>query len=296
MIFPVSVYKTLVLHEDFETFSLLRATEKKLSKQWVAELCKYSISCSSPMFTLYFSKDVKVGKSKFINEIINEILASFDSAKHLFLYYEEKLYFVEYLLNYFTIEEAKAFKDVVNKLLDGSKLKGNFTDGELKWGVYRTQNSALLFQPNPVKICVLIANILIRLDKVYPNLLLSETYSKVCKLWNIIINHTNNLEEIDVMLNDRCYSGMQVIDIIGYNRIDDLLENKKICNFIENIWFGPYERESVTSLSTTHQILFSANNHDNLDIFVKTDRRSSVLKWIKNPKKRCWKILTDKEK
>ena len=134
------------------------------------------------MFTLYFSKDVKVGKSKFINEIINEILASFDSTKHLFLYYEEKLYFAEYLLSYFTIEEAKAFKDVVDKLLDGTKLKRNFTDGELKRGVYRTQNSALLFQPNPVKICVLIANILIRLDKVYPNLLLSETYSKVCKL------------------------------------------------------------------------------------------------------------------
>ena len=86
------------------------------------------------------------------------------------------------------------------------------------------------------------------------------------------------MEEINVMLNDRCYSGMQVIDIIGYNRIDDLFENKKICNFIENIWFGPYERESVTSLSTTHQILFATHNHDNLDIFVKTDKRSSVLK------------------
>ena len=166
LLFPISLYKTLVLHEDFETFSELRNSEKKFPKSLIIELWKHSIAWSSPMFTLYFSKNIKIGRSKLINEIINQLLVSFDTSSNLHLYFEEKLYFVEYLLHYFTYEESKCFNDIIHKFLSKEGASYLFVEEE-KVKKQDVINSPLLFHPNPVKILVLIANILKHLNTVF---------------------------------------------------------------------------------------------------------------------------------
>ena len=81
MLFPMSLYKTFVLYEDFKTFEYLRNVEKKFPNRWIYDLLKYSISCSSLMFTFYFSKSISIKEHKVAKEIVKELLKSISSSK-----------------------------------------------------------------------------------------------------------------------------------------------------------------------------------------------------------------------
>ena len=76
-VFPISVYKTLIQDEDFETFLYLSSYEKKFPKSSLFELWKYSIN-ESPMFWIYFAKNYKKKLRKYINEIIDHLIKSID--------------------------------------------------------------------------------------------------------------------------------------------------------------------------------------------------------------------------
>ena len=150
---------------------------------------------------------------------------------------------------------------------------------------------------NPVKIWVLTADWLNKLDKMYPNLLIAETVQKAWTLCNLFIDDTNSIDEVDMMLKDRWYNGLKVIDVIGYSKIDQLMENKKVWIFITNIWIGPYERSYVTSMSTNHEILFTMNKNTKFTLYnYVSDKSNQLLKWLKHPKKKISNLFKERNK
>ena len=150
----------------------------------------------------------------------------------------------------------------------------------------------LSFTANPVKICVLIANLLNKLNSKHPNLNLKETIEKVWKLWNLFIDETYSIDEVNMMLKDQWYNGLKLIDVIGYSKIEQLMNNKRVCIFITNIWVGPYERVYSTSTSTSHEIIFSINQSGRFLLFnYVSDKSEKLLKCLKSPKKNVPKLF-----
>ena len=135
----------------------------------------------------------------------------------------------------------------------------------------------LSFTANPVKICVLMANLLNKLNSKHPNLNLKETIEKVWKLWNLFIDETYSIDEVNMMLKDQWYNGLKLIDVIGYSKIEQLMNNKRVCIFITNIWVGPYERVYSTSTSTSHEIIFSINQSGRFLLFNYVSDKSEKL-------------------
>ena len=279
---PLSVYKVLISHEDFETFEYLKTAQFKFSKNWGYELLKYSISCSSPLFILYFSKDLRVNNKAIVKDIINELLSSIKSSrqyignstwhyticlKNKIFSLEEKLYILEQLLNRFSFGEVKTFVKVVKSFYELEVFNPDELNLNDSIQLHKLQNLPLAFATNPIKLWVLIVKMLLHLNKTYPNRELKEVCQKLCKLWSAFIANTESLEEIDLMLRDKTYSGLDVIDIIGNSGFDEMLENDKICNFINDIWIGPFDRESIMSISTTYKILSFNKEQLNNSIF-----------------------------
>ena len=100
-----------------------------------------------------------------------------------------------------------------------------------------------------------------------------------------------------MMLKDRWYNGLKVIDVIGYSKIDQLMENKKVWIFITNIWIGPYERNYVTSMSTNHEILFTMNKNTKFTLYnYVSDKSNQLLKWLKHPKKKISNLFKERNK
>ena len=94
------------------------------------------------------------------------------------------------------------------------------------------------------------------------------------------------------MLKDQWYNGLKLIDVIGYSKIEQLMNNKRVCIFITNIWVGPYERVYSTSTSTSHEIIFSINQSGRFLLFnYVSDKSEKLLKCLKSPKKNVPKLF-----
>lgn len=63
------------------------------------------------------------------------------------------------------------------------------------------------------------------------------------------------MNEIEDMLRDKNYSGMEVIDMIEFLDIIEILQNPMIDSIISNMYFGPYERELFIKKSTWYKII-----------------------------------------
>ena len=101
---------------------------------------------------VYFAKEIKISESRIINEIIKELLQNLNESNQFYLYYEEKLFFAEYLLDYFSIEDAKIFKDIIERIISKPKRSKRYFDDDEKSNTHKINHTPLLFLPNPVKI------------------------------------------------------------------------------------------------------------------------------------------------
>lgn len=155
-----------------------------------------------------------------------------------------------------------------------------------------------IYWNNPVKICVLIACALTRLNKLYKNLPLSETIEKYCKLAIRFIDESESLRDVERMIKDTCYNRLQVLDMICFNKIPFLLDNHKVCIVVDNLWSGPFERESFAARSTAYQISCRLTDFSQRPLYgFIHDKAETVIKILKNPKKRCNKLFKqDKER
>ena len=51
------------------------------------------------------------------------------------------------------------------------------------------------------------------------------------------------MSDVEDMLTDRNYSGIQVIDMIAYLDIIEILQNPMLDSIISNMYNGPFQRE-----------------------------------------------------
>lgn len=57
------------------------------------------------------------------------------------------------------------------------------------------------------------------------------------------------------MLTDKCLDGYEVIDLICYANIEELLANHEVGLLIADFWNGPYYRQTFIASSTCYQVL-----------------------------------------
>ena len=49
-------------------------------------------------------------------------------------------------------------------------------------------------------------------------------------------------EDVELMVRDKFYSGLEVIDLIAYMNITELLESSIMNTIVSNYWEGPYDK------------------------------------------------------
>jgi len=114
----------------------------------------------------------------------------------------------------------------------------------------------LVYCPNPLKIIMMLLNIVIHLSTKHQNLRFKaqKVRSTLCDLANAIINSCSNVKEIEDMLLDKTYTGTEIIDMIEILNIIEILQNARVDNIVSNMYLGPYERESILKKSTCYKV------------------------------------------
>ena len=72
----------------------------------------------------------------------------------------------------------------------------------------------------------------------------------LCDIANAIIDASSNLTEVEDLLRDKTYGGTEVINMIVFLDIIEILQNPMIDSIVSNMYFGPYEREFFLKKST----------------------------------------------
>ena len=128
-------------------------------------------------------------------------------------------------------------------------------------------NHFLVWNDNPVKICILVLYIMKKLNKLFEldNFVISRGASedttvagvaeKYSKLANLIIANCDSTMEVDQIFRDKCLNGYEVIDLLAYEELDSILANPVVGLIINDFWKGPFYRSTFLSSSTCYQIL-----------------------------------------
>ena len=180
------------------------------------------------------------------------------------IFIEQKLHIIEQLVGHFSFDEVELFNSIVKTYYEVEDTDRFQFDCEELCRIKWINSWPFLYVSNPVKICVILLKIFSKLIHKFNINELNETYWDLWKLWTIFISNTESCEEVSMMLKDKTYSCLEIVDIIGFWKIDMLLENDKVYNFITDIWVGPYERESIIYLSTIDELIISEKeSHEN---------------------------------
>ena len=80
--------------------------------------------------------------------------------------------------------------------------------------------------------------------------------STLCDIANSIIDSSSNMNEVEDMLVDINYSGIQVIDMIAFFLdIIEILQNPILDSIISNMYYGPYQREVFLKKSIIYRVI-----------------------------------------
>ena len=69
------------------------------------------------------------------------------------------------------------------------------------------------------------------------------------------------MNEVEDMLVDVNYSGIQVIDMIAFLDIIEILQNPILDSIISNMYYGPYQREVFLKKSILYKVIEEQTYH-----------------------------------
>ena len=69
------------------------------------------------------------------------------------------------------------------------------------------------------------------------------------------------MNEVEDMLVDKNYSGIQVIDMIAFLDVIEILQNPMLDSIISNMYYGPYQREVFLKKSTCYKTIEEMTNN-----------------------------------
>ena len=200
---------------------------------------------------------------------------------------EEILFHIEMMIENFSYAQADYFVAALNRLIDMYNPTTYIHDAIIKKRVDHT-NHFLVWNNNPVKIWVIIVYLLKKLSKRYIDLKTIETSQMYWKLASIIIDNCENIRDVELLLTDFWINGYEVIDLICYENIEDLLANHSVGLIIADFWSGPFYRQSFLTSSAWYQII--ASNILKPQAFYKylPNKVEEITNWIRE-----WHIVNE---
>ena len=102
--------------------------------------------------------------------------------------------------------------------------------------MYLSKNSFVWFSANPIKLCVLVLNLLACYESKFPQLKLESKLSmeQYFEIINLLLDGNDEMQQIESTLKDKWYNQLEVIDIIAYHEFTPILDNKKVNSVILN--------------------------------------------------------------
>ena len=271
----ISLYKLLIYYEQIQTFELLlfhREEKPKTKEEMNAQVLNaiplgrndddnvydtdeiisdsfsYSITLNKLHIAFYFFKkyedDVYGNKTVWIKSLVDSFRWD-DTGINQLMYLEERLFILEKFMKYIEYKMGMEFLTVLHNQVKDEP-KDNF----------------LVYCANPLKIILILLNISINISKKHQNLKFKAQRfrSSLCDIANSIIDSSSNMNEVEDMLVDKNYSGVQVIDMIAFLDIIEILQNPMLDSIISNMYYGPYEREVFLKKSTLYKVIEEQTN------------------------------------
>ena len=121
----------------------------------------------------------------------------------------------------------------------------------------------LVYWSNPLRIVLMLLNISLHICAKHQNLIFKAKRFR-STLWDIanaVIESSSNISEVEDMLTDRNYSGIQVIDMIAFLDIIEILQNPMLDSIISNMYNGPYQREIFLRKSVWYKVIEEQTYH-----------------------------------
>ena len=269
----VRLYKLLIYYEQIQTFEMLLSYRMKegnssieknqVSNDTQADLMlgrddddniydldeiisdafSYAISINHLHIAFYllrtYDEEVYGNKLLSVRSIVNSFKND-ESQVNQLLYLEERLFILEKFMKFIEYQTALEFLDVIYAQITDDP-KTNF----------------LVYSTNPLKIIVMLLNIVIHLSSKHQNLKFhaKRTRAKLCDIANSIIDNSANMNEIEDMLLDKTYSGIEIIDLVETLNIIEILSNPMVDSIVSNMYSGPFERESFLRKSTCFKVI-----------------------------------------
>ena len=110
---------------------------------------------------------------------------------------------------------------------------------------------------NPLKIIIQLVDVIAKIEKLHPMLSFkTESLKKqLLDIGNCVIEETAAGDDIEILVQDTLYNGLQVIDMIAYLNLTDLLQSPIMDNIVSQYWEGPYERTSFMNECTNYKVI-----------------------------------------
>ena len=236
-----------------EDVTILPALLKQKKEKWAELLIKENYSSSDQVvldaienecfsFLLFYIKVSESELLEFQNEIVQVLIGKIQSdPKHIEIY----LYMLLKYQKYISLPSTKRFLNYIEECL-------------------HTNDSNILFlygQPNPIKINILVIEIIEKMVGIYPSYKIKgqQIRAELLQLVQHIQSQIDSEDMIRQIFYDRDILNREIIYIVGNNNLIELLENKNMQAIIDDIWMGPYELESnlISSTSTLASLLCS---------------------------------------
>ena len=266
----IGLYKLLIYYEQLQTFELLlftnRDNKSDLHKEAVkvleeipmgrmdddnvydvdeiiSDAFSYSIILNKLHISFYLFKkyedDVYGNKFIWIKALIDSFRCD-DTSVYQLMYLEERLFILEKFMSHIEYKMGFEFLTVLHaQIMD--KPKDNF----------------IVYWANPLKVIWSLLNICIHVSTKHQNLIFKAKRfrSTLCDIANSIIDSSSNMNEVEDMLVDLNYSGIQVIDMIAFLDIIEILQNPILDSIISNMYYGPYQREVFLKKSILYRVI-----------------------------------------
>ena len=82
-------------------------------------------------------------------------------------------------------------------------------------------------------------------------------YQKYSEIVCEIIDSTENMKEVYLLLTDKCFNRKEVIDIISSSDLQIILNNSKVGRVVSDFWTGPFETEFFMNNCMAYQQFYS---------------------------------------
>ena len=203
------------------------------------------------------------------------------------LHFEEILYHIEKMINNFSYLLAEYFIESLENLVEVYNPNiypvNYFPDKK-----QIISSHFLVWWKNPVKIWVVIIYLLKKLQKMFPDLKIESISKKYTQLADTIIEDWENTKEVEALFTDYWMNGWEVIDLLWYENIEELLNNHYVGLIIADFWSGPFYRRAILTSSAWYQIIASKIFKPNSFYDYLPNKVEEITKWI-----RGWHITKD---